>query len=210
MRRRKSRRNVDFQIISDWVEPGSRVLDLGCGRGVLLQHLMEHKQAWVVGVDMDSDKVLGCISKGVSIFQGDALAVMRQFPDGFFDRVICSRTVEELEDPRATLLESLRVGRRLTVGFVNYGYWRNRVSFLWQGRRIRNEVFPEPWYDRRPANPFSLPEFEAFCAVSGIRIQRRELLGSDWDSECRFLPSLFTGYALFDLSREGTEKNNGA
>ena len=203
MRPRKSRRNVDFQIISDWVEPGSRVLDLGCGRGVLLEHLKTKKEAWVLGVDTDSEKVMACISKGVSVFQGDALEVMRRFPDGFFDRVICSRTVEELDAPKATLLESLRVGRQLTVGFLNYGYWRNRLSFLRRGRRVQNEVYPEFWYERRPTNPFSLSEFEEFCRSAGIRIHRRILLRGDWDTRCGFLPEFFAGYALFDVSRAG-------
>lgn len=202
MKRRKSRRHVDFQIIGEWVEPGSRVLDLGCGRGILLEYLREKKQAQGYGVDVSLKKIQSCLKRDIPVYQGDALELLRIFPDRFFDRVICSRTVEELEDPRATLLESLRVGRRLTVGFINYGYWRNRLSFFAGGRRIQNEVFPDRWFERRPANPFSLQEFEAYCREAGIRVHQRVLLRGDWDTPCSFMPNLFAGYALFDLSRE--------
>lgn len=199
---KKNRRYVDFQIISDWVEPGSRVLDLGCGRGVLLEYLKRKKQVFGVGVDISVEKVNACIKRGVAVYQGDALELLQAFPDGFFDRVICSRMVEELDDPLRTLEESLRVGKRLTVGFINYGYWRNRLSFLLQGHRVRNEVYPDFWYERRPSNPFSFSEFEAFCRRKNIHIDRRVLLRGDWNTPCKFLPDLFAGYALFDLRKD--------
>ena len=107
------KRTVDMQIIGDWVEPASRVLDLGCGRGVLLDYLQQTKQARGLGVDLDFQKILGCVRRGVTAYQGDMEAFMRAFPDRFFDRVICSRTVQELADPAAVILEALRVGREL-------------------------------------------------------------------------------------------------
>lgn len=197
---RSDRRHVDYQIITEWVETGSRVADLGCGRGLLLEALRDKRQARVVGVDVDPEKILACVKRGIPVYQGDGLAFLRQFPDGFFDRVVLSRTVEELEAPRVTIEEGLRVGRRLTVGFVNFGYWRNRLSFLLAGRRIRNEVFPERWEERRPANPFSLREFEEFCRARGIVVHRRVALSSDWATPCRVGPNLRAGYLLYDLS----------
>ena len=196
---KKNRRQVDFQIISDWVDPRSRVLDLGCGRGILLETLKRQKQVFGVGVDVSLDKVNGCIRRGVPVYQGDVLDLLQTFPSGSFDHVICSRTVEQLQDPLRTLEESLRVGRQLTVGFVNYGYWLNRFSYLTRGQRIQNEVYPDRWYERRPANPFSLTEFEAFCSDRSIRIERRVLLRGDWKTPCTFMPQLFAGYALFNL-----------
>jgi methionine biosynthesis protein MetW len=198
----KQRRYVDFHIISDWVEPGTRVLDLGCGRGILLEYLMKKKQVFGVGVDIDSAKVANAVKRGVSVYQGDVLEFLKVFPDGYFDRVLCSRTVEELENPRATLEEGLRVGNRLTVGFINYSFWRNRVSHFLKGRRVRNEVYPDPWYERRPSNPFSLSEFETFCKDLGISVDRRVTLGADWATPVRFLPATFAGYAIYDLSRQ--------
>ncbi len=200
---RQEKRNVDFQIISDWVAPGSRVLDLGCGQGILLDYLRRTKSVNGVGVDINPRKVLGCVRRGVTVFQGDAMELMASFPEHFFDLVILSRTVEELENPKATIEEGLRVGRRLAIGFINFGYWKNRLSFALKGIRVKNEVYPEVWSNRRPSNPFSLGEFEAFARETGIQIHRRFLLRGDWESPCRMWPHLRAGYVLMELSREG-------
>jgi methionine biosynthesis protein MetW len=195
------KRTVDMQIIGDWVEPGSRVLDLGCGRGVLLDYLQQTKQVRGLGVDLDFHKILGCVRRGVTAYQGDMEAFMRAFPDRFFDRVICSRTVQELTDPAAVILEALRAGRAVTVGFVNHGYWKNRLDACFRGRKPRNPVYTTAWFESRPANPVSIADFEEFCAVKGIRIARRALLRGDWKTPCAVRPNLFAGYALYDLSK---------
>ena len=110
------KRTVDMQIIGDWVEPRSRVLDLGCGRGVLLDYLVQTKEVFGVGVDLEFEKVAACVHRGVTAYQGDMLEFMRAFPAGFFDRVICSRTLEELQDPTAII-----TGRRRPTTLASYG-----------------------------------------------------------------------------------------
>jgi methionine biosynthesis protein MetW len=195
------KRTVDMQIIADWVEPGSRVLDLGCGRGVLLEFLAQSRQARTVGVDLDIDKVAGCIKRGVTAYQGDMMAFKRAFPDGHFDRVICSRTLEELRDPAGVIDEALRVGRCVTVGFVNHGYWKNRLDAVWGGRKPRNAVYTTAWHESRPANPATIADFEAFCLARRIRVVRRVHLRGDWQSLCPVIPNLLAGYALYDLGR---------
>jgi methionine biosynthesis protein MetW len=195
------KRTVDMQIIGDWVEPGSRVLDLGCGRGVLLDYLQQTKQVRGIGVDLDFHKILGCVRRGVTAYQGDMEAFLRAFPDHYFDRVICSRTVQELTDPAAVILEALRAGRALTVGFVNHGYWKNRLDAFFRGRKPRNPVYPAEWFESRPANPVSIADFERFCAAKGVRVARRALLRGDWHTPCPLRPNLLAGYALYDLTR---------
>ena len=195
------KRTVDMQIIGDWVEPGTRVLDLGCGAGVLLDYLVQTKQVQAVGVDLDFAKISACVRRGLSVYQGDMTDFMRAFPEKHFDRVICSRTVHELADPTSVILEALRVGRALTVGFVNHGFWKNRLNTLVQGRKIRNEVYTTEWFESRPANPVTIADFEHFCVVKGIRIARRAHLAGDWRAPCRTRPNLFAGYALYDLAR---------
>ena len=194
------KRTVDMQIIGEWVTPGSRVLDLGCGRGALLDYLVQTKEVAALGVDLDFGRITACVARGLSVYQGDMTGFMRQFPDRHFDRVICSRTVQELGDPTGVILEALRVGRSLTVGFVNHGFWKNRVDALLRGRKVRNEVYTTEWFESRPSNPVTIADFEHFCEAKGIRISRRAHLAGNWHTPCRALPNLFAGYALYDLA----------
>ena len=195
------KRTVDMQIIGEWVTPGSRVLDLGCGRGALLDYLVQTKEVAALGVDLDFGRITACVARGLSVYQGDMTGFMRQFPDRHFDRVICSRTVQELGDPTGVILEALRVGRSLTVGFVNHGFWKNRVDALLRGRKVRNEVYTTEWFESRPSNPVTIADFEHFCAAQGITVTRRAHLLGNWHTPCRTLPNLFAGYALYDLAR---------
>ncbi len=195
------KRTVDMQIIGEWVEPASRVLDLGCGKGTLLDYLVQTKQVSAVGVDLDFHRITACVARGLSAYQGDMISFMREFPDRHFDRIICSRTVQELDDPAGVILEALRVGHALTVGFVNHGFWKNRLGALLSGRKVRNEVYTTEWFESRPTNPVTIADFEHFCAVKGIRIVRRAHLAGNWHTPCRFAPNLFAGFALYDLAR---------
>lgn len=195
------KRTVDMRVIGDWVEPGSRVLDLGCGRGLLLEHLVHHKRVRAVGVDFDFDKVAACVKRGLTAYQGDLEQFLAAFPEGHFDRVVCSRTLEELARPAEVIREALRVGRCVTIGFVNHGFWKNRLAILRHGRKPRNEVYPHAWDESRPANPVSIADFEAFCAEAGLVIRRRAWLRGDWSTPCTFRPNLLAGYAVYELSR---------
>lgn len=196
------KRSVDMQIISGWIEPGSRILDLGCGRGVLLEYLARKKSVFGVGVDIDATKVLGCLRRGVNAYHGDLLELMQKFPPKFFDRTICSRTLQELNNPAEIILEALRVSHFVTVGFVNYAFWKNRLSLFKTGSRIRNEVYPAEWYQTRTTHPVSVAEFEHFCLVKNIRIVRKVHLAGDWKNRCRFLPNWFSGHAVYDLQKD--------
>lgn len=195
------KRTVDMEIIGEWVEPGTHVLDLGCGRGALLTYLTQTKQTKGIGVDLDFHKISDCVRRGVTAYQGDMLGFMRTFADHHFDRVICSRTVQELDDPAGVIAEALRVGRAVTVGFVNHGFWKNRVDALLRGRKTRNAVYTTEWFESRPSNPVTILDFEHFCASKGIRINRRVHLLGDWKTRCPLLPNLFAGYALYELTK---------
>ncbi|MDR1789169.1 MAG: methionine biosynthesis protein MetW [Opitutaceae bacterium] len=201
MAKGSEKRSVDMQIIAEWIEPGARVLDLGCGRGVLLDFLRQTKRVSGTGVDLDFDKIADCLKRGLTAYQGDMSAFMRSFPDGHFDRVIFSRTLEEVPDPGAVIGEALRVARAATVGFANHAFWRNRLGALVTGRKPLNAVYTTPWHGSRPANPVSIADFEAFCAGEKIRVARRAHLRGDWKTPCPFLPNWFAGYALYDLRR---------
>lgn len=195
------KRTVDMQIIGDWVAPETRVLDLGCGRGELLDYLVQTKHVSAVGVDLDFHRIAACVHRGLAAYQGDMTSFMRAFPERHFDRVICSRTVHELLDPAEVVLEALRAGKAVTVGFVNHGFWKNRLNVLLRGRKVRNVVYPTEWFESRPANPVTIADFEDFCRAKSITIVRRAYLAGDWKSRCSLLPNLRAGYALYDLTR---------
>lgn len=195
----KDKRSVDMQIMRDWVEPKSRVLDLGCGRGILLEYLKQTRQVEAVGVDLKADKIGSCVKRGINAYMGDMMEFMRSFPDKHFDHVICSRTVQELSDPARVIEEALRVSTNLTVGFVNHGYWKNRFSMFFAGQRVVNDVYPTRWWESRPANPISVRQFERFCDLRGISIDRRVYLRGDWKRESSVMPNWLCGYAIYDL-----------
>ena len=198
---RSNKRTVDLQVITEWVTADSCVLDLGCGRGVLLEELAQQRNARGIGVDLQVDKIAACVKRGLSAYQGEMMGFMAEFDDGHFDHVICSRTLEEVDHPQSVIAEALRVGNRLTVGFANYGYWKNRFDSVLHGRKPRNEVHPTAWGDSRPANPLTIADFEEFCAEHSYRITRHMHLRGDWKTPCSLLPNLRAGYALYELTR---------
>lgn len=193
------KRETDLQLISEWIEPGARVLDLGCGRGVLLEHLQQTKQIYGVGVDNAIDKIQSCVKRRVNAYQGDAESFLAEFEPGAFDWIILSRTIQELERPADTLRAALRVGKRLAIGFVNQAFWLNRWSILRTGERIRNDVYPHTWRDGPPAHPLTIANFEAFCRDEGYPIERRVYLRGDWKTPCHRAPNLLAGYAVYAI-----------
>ena len=194
------KRQVDLQIITDWIDPDSRILDLGCGRGIFLEHLKNSKNVRGIGVDIDFNKTLACIQRGLTVYQGTIETVIGTFPNNFFDWVLCSRTLEELDRPAFIIEEALRVGHRMAVGFVNYGFWVNRLSILRRGYRATNDVYPHAWSQSRPFNPLAIDEFEHFCAENRLYIERKAYLKGDWQTPCTVLPNLRSGYALYAIT----------
>ena len=201
------KRAADLKVISDWVKKDEKVLDLGCGQGILLEHLRETKNVKGLGVDYDSNKAAACISRGVNVYQGDIRNALSMLSDDSFDWVVFSRMVEELPEPGQIILDALRVGKKVAVSFVNHGYWRNRLHFSKHGSRIKNDVYRENWQSSHPRNHFSINEFESFCGASQelkkpFRLGRRVFHRGNWKTECKWVPNLRAGLAIYELVRD--------
>ncbi|HSH09689.1 MAG TPA: methionine biosynthesis protein MetW [Oceanipulchritudo sp.] len=199
MQRHKIKRKTDSQIISGWIGDGQRVLDIGCGRGLLLEHLIRTGKVRGLGVDTDLVKVQSCVKRGVPVYHGDADSLLKEFPDQFFDWIILSRMVQELTNPGELIRQSLRVATNVAVGFVNHGYWLNRWSILRTGSRPTNEVFPLSWEAGHPYNPVTVTGFNSFAQRSGIHIANAVFLKGNWRDSTHFLPNLTAGYAIYHL-----------
>ena len=182
----------DWNIIASWVQPGERVLDLGCGDGSLLKLLIEERGARGYGVEIDAAGVLASIRNGINVVQSDIDQGLAEFEDNAFEHVVLSRTLQTVKHTENTLREMLRVGREAVVSVPNFGYWKNRQAVL-NGRMPVSEDLPYQWYDTPNVRFFTLADFEALCAQMGIAIKTREVLdaaGQPVHEEHNFLGSL--------------------
>lgn len=165
----------DFDIISAWIEPGHRVLDLGCGDGTLLKHLIDTRGVRGVGVEIDDANILAAITNGINVLQGNLEKGLDEFADQSFDHVVLSRTLQTVRHTERVLREMLRVGREAVVSFPNFAYWKNLRSVL-DGRMPVSEDLPYQWYDSPNVRFFTLLDFEALCARMGLIIRERHVL----------------------------------
>ena len=194
----------DFGVIAGWIEPGHRVLDLGCGDGSLLRQLIDKLGVHGVGVEIEDANVLAAIRNGINVLQGNLEKGLDEFTDQSFDHVILSRTLQTVRHTEGILREMLRVGREAVVSFPNFAYWKNLRSVL-DGRMPVSEDLPYQWYDSPNVRFFTLLDFEALCTQMGLTIVERSVLDeagkpvvADSERELNFLGSL----AVYRLTRQ--------
>jgi methionine biosynthesis protein MetW len=185
----------DFAVIAEIIEPGSRVLDLGCAGGELLEWLVHNKGVSARGVDISPVKARQAITRGVSVYQGDIEESLADYPDHAFDYVILSQTLQETARPLEVLREMLRVGRRAIVSFPNFGHWSMRLSMLFSGQAPRTRLFPYEWYESPNIHFLSVRDFERLAARHGFRVERRLFLSGR--TRLSFLPNLRSQVAVF-------------
>lgn len=189
----------DYAIISEWIEPGSRVLDLGCGDGELLAWLAENKSVEARGIEIDARKVQRAIARGVSVYHGDIDQGLTDYPDGSFDYVILSQTLQETRRPLHVLREMLRVGRRAIVAFPNYGHWSVRLSLLLRGRAPVTRCFPYQWYESPNIHFLTIKDFQALAREQGWKVEREIFLSGRYSG--RLLANLLAEVAVFLLRK---------
>ena len=162
----------DLQVIASLIEPGSRVLDLGCGNGELLLWLTATKDIKGAGIEQDKDRAARCIARGLSVLQGDLNIEVEDYPDNSFDYVILSQTLQQVFEP-ARLLQSLsRIGRRVIVSFPNFSHFSIRLQLLLRGMAPKNDQLPYSWFDTPNIRVITLADFRKFARDVGYTIVR--------------------------------------
>ena len=163
---------VDLAQIADWIAPGSRVLDLGCGDGTLLAHVRNAKGCRGYGVELDDQHVAECVRAGINVIQQNLDAGLRMFDDDMFDTVVLSQTLQAMHNAESLLREMARVGRDGVVSFPNFGHWKHAVSLL-AGRMPVTKHIPYQWYDTPNIHLCTLKDFEILAAKVGLTITAR-------------------------------------
>lgn len=163
---------VDLQIIADMIDPGSRVLDVGCGDGTLLDYLVHFRQVDGRGIELSAEGVNACVSAGLPVVQGDADTDLLAYPDAAFDYVILSQTLQAMMAPRTVVENLVRIGRHAIVSFPNFGYWRVRGYLALHGRMPKSQTLPYEWYETPNIHLCTIKDFIEMCARLGITIER--------------------------------------
>lgn len=196
---------LDLRLIADMVAPGTRVLDIGCGDGALIAHLTREKGVDARGIEIDMAEATRAVAAGLAVIHGDADSDLAHYPDGAFDYVILSRTLQAVERPREVLRQMLRIGRHAIVSFPNFGHWQMRWRLLATGRMPDTETWSRPWYETPNIHPCTIADFFVLCAMDGYVVEQwlavdERGLKAPWKRSVR-LANLFGQQALFLLRR---------
>lgn len=162
----------DLAAIAGLVAPGARVLDVGCGDGALLEHLVREKGVTGRGMELSQEGVNACVAHGLSVVQGDADLDLADYPSAVFDYVILSETIQAMRRPKAVLVEIMRIGVRGIVSLPNFGHWKIRLQLLFSGRMPVTRALDNNWHDTPNVHLCTIADFAALCADCGVRIER--------------------------------------
>ncbi|MES2414440.1 MAG: methionine biosynthesis protein MetW [Pseudomonadota bacterium] len=188
----------DLLSIAGLVPHGSRVLDLGCGDGALLDHLIRERGCSGYGVEISDANVQACVARGVNVMQLNLEAGLAMFADNSFDVVLQIDTLQHLRNAETMLVETARVGRIGVVAFPNFGHWRNRMAVL-RGRMPVTRVLPYQWYDTPNIRVGTMQDFEALALQNQLQIL--DQFGLQDGREVRWLPNAFASRAVFKVQR---------
>ena len=175
----------EFKVIADLLPKNVRVLDVGCGDGSLMSHLIEKKNIEARGLELKKENVTKCIYKGLPVIEGNAETELNQFPNQSFDYVILSQTLQAFYNPERVLKDLLRIGKSVIISIPNFGYWKVRTSLLFFGKMPITKNLPNNWYNTPNLHMCTIKDLFDFCLKKNIKIKRAVGVNEDKTSEIK-------------------------
>lgn len=190
---------LDYQVIQDMIKSNSRVLDLGCGDGQLLQLLKNNKSCSVTGIEINEEEIYKCVEKGISVSHDDIDSSLSDFGDKRFDYVILNESLQQVLNPQNVILESLRVGKKVIVGIPNFCHFMARFQIFFQGKVPVTKELPYQWFDTPNLRFLSLKDFRNFCKVNRIKMLNE--VGISKNKKTPIKPNFFANLGIFLLEK---------
>lgn len=198
----------DLQILASWIEPGSKVLGLGCGEGDLLYFLKNNKQVTCTGIEKNEDRVAICIEKGLTVLQGDINKEVLDYPDDAFDYVILSQTLQQIYEPSQLIRSMLRIGKKGIVSFPNFSHWSIRTQLLFKGYAPITKQLPYEWYNTPNIRVITMRDFKRFARDVGFKIIQEVAINTHNQERSgniiQFLPNLRATYGIFLIGKDAS------
>lgn len=194
---------ADLEIIQKWIQPGSRVLDLGCGDGSLLSYLRDNKQTIGIGLEIDNAKIDACLDKGIDVIEHDLNTGLGNFESQSFDTVLLTQTLQAVRYPDLLVEEMLRIGKNCIVTFPNFGNWKSRAYLMFKGRMPVSDFMPYQWYDTPNIHFCTVSDFDQFCRERRIDVITRTVVDDKHRDSLviRTFPNLLSEIAIYHFAR---------
>ena len=199
MKNYNPKNRYDFSVIEQWVSPNARVLDLGCGDGMLLNYLSTQKNTTGFGIEKNKDNWLLSLKNGLDVIQVDLESGLAGFEDNSFDVVILSRTIQSMRNIESIMNEMQRVAKVIIVTFPNFGFWKNRLQIL-KGTMPISKELPFSWFNTPNIHLCTIHDFDNFCNSHKIKVVGRHIITDK--KAIKFYPNLFGALALYKLVKK--------
>ncbi len=195
----------DLRVVASWIEPGSKVLGLGCGDGALLHFIKSHRQGNCTGIEINGEKVSKCIELGLTVLQGDINQEILDYPDDAFDYVILTQTLQQIYEPSALIQAILRIGKRGIVSFPNFSHWNIRMQLLFKGYAPISQQLPYEWHNTPNIRVITLKDFRRFAGETGFDIIREVAINTHNEDRSGNIIKLFANlratYGIFLIGK---------